>query len=885
MPAAPAGTGRHRQAQAGTAAALLAASRRRRGNSTARARAYPGAVPCAAWCLCATPRATPHQEGGLRPGFSETIEVEFNPSQWRYYYDCIRVHVQDGTNLLIPIHGYPVVAEAKVPRNLTFPNSAIGERVTRELPLHCTVPIDFDFHVRVMQDHPYFDISPLQGVVPANGKAFITISYTPLAYCTVSMQFEVLLSQFGAKPIVCNVCGTSKPGVAKEKARLQLTAADPELDALMNTPRPPRHPPTKTLGATTRRRTNKPRPPAAAAAAAKAPLVINDITVPEKRRGVQWVNTVMNQAPSNSNSKAAVAREKFVHARNPLPARKQIEEQFLRQLREEQASAPCLGDDSLPEGERAEILRLREEQADAYHHLNFKGDNARDAALARRRTDTDPVLIRTTRLLDPAGAGAGAADQHNPLITFEPRPGDGLEYRAFVLERFVQGVRKVVIRQRVDTRLERLRVLVDSYKTRVFEESFGQLQQVATGNTSFTTSAEDLAAFTLDTHRVALFKFPNYEVPTILPESAAREKVAVTLPELPAQLPERGSLVVPRQCDLLEYGTIMNPTPFFALFDEESRPLIMNDMVSSFFNEPGGDAAAAEATEPLASTDGGALAPARTAPSDVLNPGSGSGEGGNANGVKVYASMVPYSEVAIDHWLNPFGLAQASPGSVPRKADDHTTAKVFDLVPPSVELVAEAPCASAIALASCRSLSHVWVPRFTDPFLEEILPSQAPAVLTELPADDAMSDDEDDEGDAPVKKLTMADVRSIFACPPKPSHIDDGMGQVPKPGQPRERRTSKMAVVSQSTTAVKSAESSTAAVAHAANHHHHTTTTTTTLRTNAPYGKHGPIHRDTKVHKLDNMLEETRVEFQKDVAKRLDGIQKNFTSYNMSSMS
>ena len=68
----------------------------------------------------------------------------------RYYYDCIRVQVQDDAPLLVPLHAYPVTGTLGAPATVAFGACAVGRPVTRRIPLTCDVPIDVEYEVNLV---------------------------------------------------------------------------------------------------------------------------------------------------------------------------------------------------------------------------------------------------------------------------------------------------------------------------------------------------------------------------------------------------------------------------------------------------------------------------------------------------------------------------------------------------------------------------------------------------------------------------------------------------------------------------------------------------------------------------------------------------------------
>ena len=70
-----------------------------------------------------------------------------------------------------------------------------------------------EFKVLHTVDILHFDPT---GFICGGEKVDLAISFTPQEYCTAQMQFQILISEFNAKPLICSVTGTSIPGLTKE---------------------------------------------------------------------------------------------------------------------------------------------------------------------------------------------------------------------------------------------------------------------------------------------------------------------------------------------------------------------------------------------------------------------------------------------------------------------------------------------------------------------------------------------------------------------------------------------------------------------------------------------------------------------------------------------
>ncbi|KAK2856878.1 hypothetical protein Q5P01_005613 [Channa striata] len=370
----------------------------------------------------------------LIPGLAYTLKVRFCPDEWRYFYDCIRVHCEGDENLLIPVHAYPVIDDLHIPPHIHLAAIPLGQRVSHAITLRCSTPIDFEFQVYVIQPHEAFSIAPLAGVIPANGEVKIKVTFSPIQYETCQVTIQLVVSQFNTKPY------------------LQLKSKSGHGDSVPTETKGPSSTTQVPSRSKTKHRSTKQADKSKILKdqAGLKPLV--DLCTPGgiAKMLIKDTNKISSKALKEAMSSASTLGLKNKQMKEALFIKK-----VQQYVKEEQANHirwhVHLGKDPMLEQTRRQIM---EEREIALHEYMIKrGDASKEEDFAAGQPK-----LSFRRVLCEAGQTPGGAPSFQFYSSFQ------WELKQRALRLFQQAARKVVIQCRMRKRLACLKKLADSMR-------------------------------------------------------------------------------------------------------------------------------------------------------------------------------------------------------------------------------------------------------------------------------------------------------------------------------------------------------------------------------------------------------------------------------------
>ncbi|XP_076466697.1 LOW QUALITY PROTEIN: cilia- and flagella-associated protein 221-like [Babylonia areolata] len=716
------------------------------------------------------------------PGLTLECTVEFQPDEWRYYYDCIRINCPGDENLIIPIHGYPIMSTKQFPRNFSFPVTAVGKSSSQVFPLRCMAPVDFEFELIYVQPHPAFMIHPMSGIVPANSEVEVTVTFAPFEFQTASMVVQLNISQFNAKPIICKFIGTSKPGLLKEKTLNQLSLDDPEvLDPRCVSPLDrARH--NRKLKIKVKK---MPQPPSAKSIEYKgiqfpttieSPWAVGQVLnqEPGKLKVKDLRDTVLGKQETTETSTRQMKEARFDHA-----VRQNVYEERQNQLRWQVK----VGDEQISNKQRSLILDARD-QAYAYYKFKKREDPVPEDEYGRHKTKVS--FRRTIRDFTKLGEEG---------MMFDPYMNDIWAVRNAALDRFIQAVRKVIIRSRADVKVKSLSAFVINWGQRQPTEEEEDGEEPNTGRGGDQDQHKPEQHFNITASRIQRSRFPTYVPPNVKDDMAADALGEVELvpthvvvkekvPFFNLKVPQMYRLnsfsphsihnascgyVPPRLVKPLRTGApdeviILPQTPrsasVRASVTGEAGITEGNQTVAEAFGEEKEKESPREVVQsPVISTlkpPEALFKPIDYPPLHIINP---------APGLQVFQAPMPYAEVDSEFHLCP--LPRYFRQDYETNPHASTQRKYLDREDTIRGMMSwkKFPSQGLTSLANIPTLTNVWVPRWDDNFSTELLPTTVPHLFDGLPADDAdnLVEESQWDEDSTMVSLTPDMVNAQFA--------------------------------------------------------------------------------------------------------------------------
>nr|XP_046238673.1 cilia- and flagella-associated protein 221 isoform X2 [Scatophagus argus] len=386
----------------------------------------------------------------LIPGLAYTLKVRFRPDEWRYFYDCIRVHCKGEENLLVPVHAYPVIDDLHIPSRIDLSAVALGQSVRHVIPLRCSCPTDFEFEVNVIQPHEAFSIHPLTGVIPASGEVNIVVTFSPFQYETSQVTIQLIISQFNTKPYLCTITGSCLPHLALNELGRKWGHVVTAVPAENKRPSPATQVPSRNKAKhRTTKEADKSKTLRDQASFQPGPKPLADACT---TAGVAKILIQGSDKISSKDLREAMSCGSMVGLQNRRMKEALFTKKVQQNVKEEQANQVRwqvhLGKDPVSEHTRRLVAEEREIALHEYMVKTGDASQKEDFAAGKPTLSWSRVLCE-----------AGKACEGTPFFQFYSSFQWELRRRALTL--FQQAARKVVIRCRVNRRLTRLKRLSD----------------------------------------------------------------------------------------------------------------------------------------------------------------------------------------------------------------------------------------------------------------------------------------------------------------------------------------------------------------------------------------------------------------------------------------
>ncbi|XP_065839595.1 cilia- and flagella-associated protein 221-like [Oscarella lobularis] len=696
-------------------------------------------------------------KGSLVPGLSFDVAVGFHGSEHRFYEDNIRIHCQGDENLLIPIYAYPTMDFSQFPRKVTFPSTPVGTTRRKNFVLSSPIPVEFEFEISAVKRHPAVSVSPMTGIIPANGSTRITVAFSPTTFSTAISILQLDVSQFNVTPLRCTVTGSSAPGLKKEltvrrESKLQQEFLDPRSVTPLGRVRQKR----ASRAATTTTQVQVKR---------SKGVVVSGVRFPERLDNHAAVAHVLNQKPgklkaaelksvvtlSGSESTSELNSRQMKEAVFDQLVRKTVEYEKMNQLK----WMTRLGEDSMTAEDREKILEERTEANKIYQ-----------IKLRQPLPSIDANREKTILFKDRTRRKAKETPTHRPSFD-SSYLNDPWQRRQRALDQFVQAARKVIVRGRAQKRLSYLADFMEEWKK---------------GNFAFKTRLElaieeereidrKHVASLFDVTRVVPFAFPEYRDPHVVdelaPESHKLVEIAPYSQVKASQCVTLYSTTNPIEYLLCGYGedslldlSVDYTNPFL---EKELREESLDELFHLKLNEDKDDRESKDTYDEIPFTDyvpdmsltEKSLAP----PLHIFSP---------MPGVQRFLQPLPYSEVDDDYVLSPQNWYPLR--TVREEAACQTRAKLDkqDVISGFMHWKLF-PSSSLVAANTQPYFSSVWLPRLSDPFNDDLLPAETPKPHGNLPEDDAPNPGEDFQDG--FRRLTFENMKDDYFIPKQPEDV------------------------------------------------------------------------------------------------------------------